>query len=97
VAVDMESHRVARVAAEAGVAALAVRAVGDPADWALPMLATRALGADGRPKIGAVAAGLLRRPGDLGLLLRVKRDTEAALATLSAVADGSITAMLAAR
>ena len=94
VAVDMESHRVARVAAEAGLPALAIRAIGDPAGRALPELAVRALGEDGRPRIGPVVAGLLRKPGDLAALLRVKRDTDAALATLANVADTAIAALL---
>jgi hopanoid-associated phosphorylase len=93
VAVDMESHRVALVAAAAGLPMLAVRAIGDPAGRALPALAARALGADGRPRIGPVVAGLLRRPGDLGALLRVRRDTEAALAALAGVAGTVIPAI----
>ncbi len=80
VAVDMESHRVARMAEEAGLPAVAIRAIADPADRTLPALAARALGGDGRPRIGPVALGLLRRPGELGALLRVKRDTDTALA-----------------
>ncbi len=94
VAVDMESHRVALVAAEAGLPVLAVRAIGDPAGRALPALAALALGEDGRPRIGPVVAGLLRRPGDVAALLRVRRDTVAALATLTAVADTFIAAIL---
>jgi hypothetical protein len=75
VAVDMESHRIARVAAEsgAGLPALAIRAIGDPAGRALPALAATALGEDGRPRVGPVAAGLMRRPGDLAALLRWRR------------------------
>jgi hypothetical protein len=94
VAVDMESHRVAVAAAAAGLPVLAVRAIGDPAGRALPALAARALGEDGRPRIGPVVAGLLRRPGDLAALLRVRRDTEAALAALAGVAGTVIAAML---
>jgi hopanoid-associated phosphorylase len=94
VAVDMESHRVARVAAEADRPVLAIRAIGDPAGRVLPALAARALREDGRPRIGPVIAGLLRRPGDLGALLRVKRDTDAALASLAAVIDRSIAKIL---
>jgi nucleoside phosphorylase len=94
VALDMESHRVALVAAAAGLPVLAVRAIGDPAGRPLPALAARALGEDGRPRIGPVVAGLLRRPGDLAALLQVKRDTEAALVRLAAVAETLIPAIL---
>ena len=94
VAVDMESHRVARVAAEAGLPAIAIRVIGDPAGRAAPRLVTHAIGEDGRPRIGPVIAGLLRRPGDLGALLRVKRDTDLALRALSGVADRVIPAVL---
>ena len=94
VAVDMESHRVARVAAEAGLSALAIRAIGDPAGRALPKLVARAIGENGRPRIGPVIAGLLRRPGDIGALLRVKRDTDLALRALSGIADRVIPAVL---
>ncbi len=94
VAVDMESHRVVRVAAAAGLPVLAVRTIGDPAGRTLPALAARALGEDGRLRIGPVVAGLLRRPGDLAALLRVKRDTDAALARLAAVAEALIPAIL---
>jgi hopanoid-associated phosphorylase len=94
VAVDLETQRVALVAAEAGLPVLAIRAIGDPAARTLPELVTRALDADGRPRFGPVIAGLLRRPGDLGALLRVKRDTDAALATLAGIADGALSAIL---
>jgi hopanoid-associated phosphorylase len=94
VAIDMESHRVALVAAAAGLPVLAVRAIADPAGRALPALAARALGADGRPRIGPVVAGLLRRPGDLAALPRVRRDTAAALAALAGVAETLIPAIL---
>ncbi len=94
VALDMESHRVALVAAAAGLPVVAVRAVGDPAGRALPALAAQALGEGGRPRIGPVVAGLLRRPGDLAALLRVKRDTEVALAALAGVAETLVPAIL---
>ncbi|MEO1467872.1 MAG: hypothetical protein AAFV86_02360 [Pseudomonadota bacterium] len=85
-AVDMESHRVARAAAAAGIPALAWRAIGDPAGRALPALAARAIRRDGRPDIPSVLLGLLRRPYDLATLLAAKRDSDAALASLSASA-----------
>lgn len=85
-AVDMETHRVARVARMAGLEAVAIRAVGDPATRALPRLAADALGPDGRPRIGRVIAGLLGEPWALPRLLRLRSDTEAALASLSGIA-----------
>jgi len=94
-AADMETHRVASAAAAAGIPALAIRAIGDPAGRAVPALATRALGEDGRPRLGAVALELLKRPGDLSALLRLKRDTDAALAALAGIADPAIVALLA--
>lgn len=94
VALDMESHRVARVAAEAGVPLVTLRAIGDPAGRALPRLVEVALDEDGRPRLGTVVAALLRRPGDIRALLRVKRDTDMALTTLARVADKAIPALL---
>ena len=93
-AADMETHRVARIAAEAGLPALAVRAVGDPAGATLPELALRALGPRGRPRIGAVMAGLVRRPADLLPLLGVRGDTRVALFALSQVADSILEALI---
>jgi hopanoid-associated phosphorylase len=87
IAIDMETYHVARAATDAGLPALAIRAIGDPAGRELPALVAKALGGDGRPRIGPVAAGLMRRPGDLAALLRIKRDTDAALAALAGVAD----------
>ncbi len=94
-AVDMESHRVAAAAAAAGLPCIAVRAISDPAERALPRLATDALDDRGRPRIGAVLAGLLRHPGDLPALLAAGRDSRAALAALRDAADGLIPALLA--
>jgi len=82
VAVDMESHRVARMAAMRGLPALVIRAVGDPAGRDLPGMVEGALTAEGRPRIGRVLAGLLAAPGALPALLRLRRETAAALACL---------------
>ena len=81
-AVDMESHAVARVAAAAGVPLLVLRAIADPAGRGIPVLALAGIGADGRTRPGAVALGLLRRPGALPGLLRLARDSAAAMRTL---------------
>ncbi|MEL6335992.1 MAG: hypothetical protein AAFQ88_05015 [Pseudomonadota bacterium] len=87
-AVDMETHRVARAAAAAGLPCLALRAIGDPADRALPGLAAEALGPDGKPQIGTVLGGLLRKPGDLPALMRAKSDSDAGFAALRKAAEG---------
>ncbi|MEO0999164.1 MAG: phosphorylase, partial [Pseudomonadota bacterium] len=85
-AVDMESHRVARVAAEAGIPALAVRAISDPLDRALPVWMGGVIGPGGRPRMARVLMGFLRHPGDLPALLQAGRESAAALATLRGAA-----------
>lgn len=94
-AVDMESHRVAAVAARAGLACFAVRAVSDPAGRALPRLAQDVLDARGRARLGAVVAGVMRHPRDLPALLAAGRDSRAALAALRGAADRVMGALLA--
>ncbi|MEM7743945.1 MAG: nucleoside phosphorylase [Pseudomonadota bacterium] len=94
-AVDMETHRVATVAARAGVPCYAVRAIADPWDRALPSLAANALGPDGRPRIAKVIMGLAGRPWELPRLLAAKRDSDRALAALSAAADATFSRLLA--
>lgn len=86
-AVDMETHRLALVGMEADVPVLAIRAVADPASRSLPALAAHALDEAGRPRLLAVALGLLRRPTDLAALLEVRKHTECALAALAATAE----------
>lgn len=82
-AVDMETHRVARVAAEAGFPCFAIRAVSDPADRSLPPGTEDALDAQGRPRILPVLLGLARHPSRLSALLAAKRDLDTALHSLS--------------
>ena len=84
---DMESHRVAQVAANGNLPVVAVRAVGDPVDGSVPTLAAEALDEDGRTRFGAVARGLLQRPWDFGALMRVRRETDAALEALGRIAE----------
>jgi adenosylhomocysteine nucleosidase len=89
-AVDMESGAVGAIAAEAGLAFLAVRAVADRAHDALPSLVENALKSDGRPAIGRALAALARRPSEIPAALRLARQSELALArlrTLEAVKD----------
>ncbi|MEM0922354.1 MAG: hypothetical protein AAGI13_04875, partial [Pseudomonadota bacterium] len=95
VAVDMESHRVAKVAAEAALPVWALRAVGDPVGASLPPFVANALSATGHPRIGPVLAGLARSPGWLPALLRLRRDSQTGLAALAAaVQSGTIARVL---
>lgn len=82
VAVDMESHIVARTAQRHALPFAVVRAVSDAADHALPPAALAGLGPDGRPNIAAVLRSLVAQPGQLPALLRTARDAEAAFRTL---------------
>ncbi len=86
VAVDMESHAVAEVAAAAGVPFLVVRAIADPFDQAISPVAWSGLGPDGRIRPMAAMTGLLRRPGELPAVLRLGRQTARALAALRRLA-----------
>ena len=87
-AVDMESHAVAGIAAEAGVPFVAVRAIADPAGRPLPRAAAGSIGPDGRPRIGHVVLGVCLRPWEVPALLRLRRDTDAALASLRRLIGG---------
>jgi adenosylhomocysteine nucleosidase len=84
--VDMESAAVARVAAECGKPFIVVRAVSDPAQRALPAWLGGVVAEDGQPRYAKVIAGLALRPWSVPALIRAAGDSEAALATLRAVA-----------
>ncbi|MEM7505173.1 MAG: hypothetical protein AAF415_00395 [Pseudomonadota bacterium] len=95
VAVDMESHRAALVAAEAGLPLHALRVVGDPAEQSLPAYVSQAVTETGHPRIGAALWGLARAPWTLPDLLRLKRDTDAGLKRLEGlVKNGALAALL---
>ena len=83
VAVDMESYWVAEACRQAELGFLALRAVSDPAERALPVSATRAMGPDGNLQIGKLLGGLLSRPGDVPELVRLGLDSRKASAALS--------------
>ena len=86
-AVDMESHAVAAVAADAGVPFVAIRAIGDPAGRSIPRAALSGLSPSGKTRALPVIAGLLRRPGDFAGIWRLAKETNRALAALRAVVD----------
>ncbi|MEX0655491.1 MAG: hypothetical protein WD534_09540 [Phycisphaeraceae bacterium] len=88
--VDMETHplavRVRGLAREAGrpVRFLALRAVSDPADVALPPEMRHWVDAQGQPRAAAVLAWLARHPHRLPMLMRLHRDTTRAARALAA-------------
>ncbi len=81
-AVDMESHGAARAAAGAGVPFLAIRAIADPADRALPPAALNAVAQDGSTRTLATLGAALRDPQQFPALIKLGKDSEAALKTL---------------
>lgn len=90
VAVDMESAGVAAVAAGAGVPWIAVRAVADAADRALPAAVAGLCDDDGRLRRGAAAA-LVLRPRLWPALLAVGRGNAAAARSMRRVAESLCT------
>lgn len=87
ICVDMETHRVAKVAATHGLPAAALRVVGDGAGRSLPPFVANAITATGHRRIGPVLLGLLGSPGHLPGLLRLKKDTELALDRLRGMVE----------
>ncbi len=82
VAVDMESHFAAQVAADRKSPFAILRVVSDPADRDLPPLVTKAVRPDGSVDPGAVAIGVIRSPGQTPGLIAVARDSAIAFAAL---------------
>lgn len=91
IAVDMESGGVARAAAAAGMPFLVVRVIADPAGRRLPPSALAGLGPDGRQRPLAALAALARRPWETLELLRLGRDSSAAMRRLRGVASRGTT------
>ncbi|HEX5079853.1 MAG TPA: hypothetical protein VFV80_11940 [Geminicoccaceae bacterium] len=86
VAVDMESHAVAEVAARAGLPFLVVRAVADRSDQAIPRAALRAVDAQGDLRHLALLGSIIVRPWEIGALLALGRSSGRGLASLRRVA-----------
>ncbi|MGK9168758.1 nucleoside phosphorylase [Inquilinus limosus] len=86
VIVDLESAAVAAAAMEAGLPFGVLRAVADPAAHGLPPAALVGLNAEGRPAIGPVLRALARSPGQLPALIRLGRQSSAAMRALLAAA-----------
>lgn len=85
-AVDMESHAVARICASAGLPAMALRVIADPADRGLPPSLVAALSTEDGSLVQRVLVEASRRPGDLPALIRLSVDYRRALRSLRRVA-----------
>ena len=81
-AVDMESHAVAKAAMETGTTMLAIRAIADPAERAMPSAALGAVAPDGSTRVMKTLGAALRDPKQFPALMKLGADSEAALKTL---------------
>ena len=86
VAVDMESHGVAAVATERQVPFVALRAIADTAERALPPAALKGLDSEGRVRRAPVIWALCRSPGQLPEMIGLARDGRAGMAALGRAA-----------
>ena len=86
-AVDMESHIAARVAARHGLPFAAIRTISDTASETLPPAALVGMNPDGSMALGKVLLSLARDPAQLPALIRNGRSAEAAFRALGRVAD----------
>ncbi|HWE74016.1 MAG TPA: hypothetical protein VG328_12705 [Stellaceae bacterium] len=82
VAVDLESHLVAAVAARAGKPFLVLRAVSDSAAQALPDAAIHGLAPSGKPALGRVLLSIACNPRQIPALIHLAGDTRHALDAL---------------
>ena len=82
-AVDMESHAVAAVAAEDGLPFLALRAVADPPGRTIPAPALAGLSPDGGTRPFMVAGRLALAPWFLPSVLRLAKDSRTGLSALN--------------
>lgn len=91
-AVDMESHVAARVAARQGLRFIAIRTISDTAHETLPPAALVGMNPDGSMALGKVLASLARSPAQLPALIRTGRSAEVAFRALERIA-GRLTAL----
>jgi adenosylhomocysteine nucleosidase len=82
IAVDMESHVVAKVAAAHGLPMAAIRVITDPAMRALPEAVLAAMRPDGTTSVAALIRSLVKRPRELPALVQTALDARAARSTL---------------
>ena len=85
IAVDMESGSVAEMASRANLPFMAIRAIADTADMAIPASGLNAIDEHGRLRPMRLLSSLARRPSDLVPLARLSRSFRAARTTLETV------------
>lgn len=81
-AVDMESHIAARVAARHGLAFAAIRTISDTAHETLPPAARVGMNPDGSMALGRVLLSVACNPAQIPALIRTGRGAEAAFRAL---------------
>jgi hopanoid-associated phosphorylase len=81
-AVDNESHVVASFAAACGLPMAAVRVIVDPATRRLPAAALAAVRANGTIDLAALIHAIMRRPGELPMVLQTALDALIGFAAL---------------
>jgi adenosylhomocysteine nucleosidase len=81
IAVDLESHRIARGAERARLPFLVFRVIADTADRDLPPAALLPLTRSGHPSV-RVLGSIVARPGQISALLTLARETRTALDAL---------------
>ena len=96
-AVDMESHVAARVAARHGLGFAALRVISDRAADDLPPAALVGMRPDGGMALGAVLASLARRPAQLPALIRTGQQADRAFSSLSRAFEAIVRAGFASR
>lgn len=82
VAVDLESHRVAAAASRAKLPFVILRVIADAADRDLPPAALVRLRRNGQPDLVRVVVAIARSPGQIPALVRLSKETRAALDVL---------------
>ena len=85
IAVDMESGSVAEMANRANLPFMAIKAIADTADMAIPASAINAIDEYGRLRPTRLLSSLVRKPSDLVPLARLSRSFRAARTTLETV------------
>jgi hypothetical protein len=97
VGVDMESSQLAQAAERIGIRFLALRAVMDAWDDAIPGAARAAISASGDTSILSLLVYLLRHPGDFGGMVRTARRFRCAARSLQIACQSGGEALLRSR